>query len=163
MKNIILNLAMALTLSIITHAALANSPSPTLTSCEELITLRAGTVVSLTLNEEVNSDEIYVGNTLDFMVRSNVTVNGKVVIAAGSIAEGWVRKVKRGCNGACAEITITVENVQSVDGQRIFLRSIPHKVKADCCSKCSKWRNTATLYPGTNLSARVLNDSDIDA
>lgn len=127
------------------------------------VTLRAGTVVSLSLNEEISSDEIQIGNSLDFLVRSNVVVNGQVVIASGSIAEGWVKKVTKGCDGRCANITITVENVQTVDGQRIYLRSIPHKVTANCCSECDNFPNAATLYIGTNLSARVLNDVDINS
>lgn len=127
------------------------------------VTLRAGTVVSLSLNEEISSDEIQIGNSLDFLVRSNVVVNGQVVIASGSIAEGWVKKVTKGCDGRCANITITVENVQTVDGQRIYLRSIPHKVTANCCSECDNYPNAATLHIGTNLSARVLNDADINS
>lgn len=129
-----------------------------------LVTLRSGTVVSLTLNEEISTDEVYVGNSIDFTVRSNVTVNGQVLIAAGTIAEGQVTKVKRACNGQCPEITIVVDNVQAVDGQRIFLRSRPHILKAKCCNKCGHDDDEpATLQIGTNLSANVLNDVDIDA
>jgi hypothetical protein len=129
-----------------------------------LVTLRSGTVVSLTLNEEISTDEVYVGNSIDFTVRSNVTVNGQVLIAAGTIAEGQVKKVKRACNGKCPEITIVVDNVQAVDGQRIFLRSRPHILKAKCCNKCGHDENEpATLQIGTNLSSNVLNDVDIDA
>jgi hypothetical protein len=125
----------------------------------QLITLRAGTAISLTLNEEVDSESWSVGNSLDFMVRSNVTVNGKVLIAAGSIATGLVKKVNSVCDGSCdgcASITITVESVQSVDGQVIYLRSIPHVIKAPCCY------GAASGNIGTNLSARVLNDVQID-
>jgi len=132
-------------------------------TAQNFVTLRAGTIVSLTLNEEVNSDEIQVGNSLDFMVRSNVVVNGQVVISSGSIAEGWVKKVTKGCDGRCANITITVENVQTVDGQRIYLRSIPHKVTANCCSDCDNYPNAASLNIGTNISARILNDSNINS
>lgn len=152
MKNSILNFFAILLFSFASTAATAQC-------CQ---TLTAGSVVSLTLNEEVSSDEIQVGNSLDFFVRSNVTVNGKVVISAGSIAEGWVKKVTRGCDGRCANITITVENVQTVDGQRINLRSIPHKVKANCCSDCGNYPNAATLTMGANISARVLNDAQIN-
>ena len=129
----------------------ASIPAPSM----QMITLRAGTAVSLTLNETFNAEDVSVGNAIDFMVRSNVTVNGKVVIAAGAIAEGWVKDVKGACDGTCkgcATITITVESVQTVDGQRIYLRSIPHVIKAPCC------RGAANGNIGTNLSARVLND-----
>lgn len=153
MKNSILNF---LTLVIFTFVSMT-------VAAQNFVTLQAGTVVSLTLNDEVSSDEVQVGNTLDFFVRSNVVVNGQVVIASGSIAEGWVKKVTKGCDGRCANITITVENVQTVDGQRIYLRSIPFKIKADCCNECNNYPNAATLNIGANLSARVLNDVDINS
>lgn len=124
---------------------------------QQIISLTAGTQVSLTLNEAVDAESVAVGNALDFTVRSNVTVNGKVVIAAGSIATGWVKNVKKACNGKCAEITITVESVQAVDGQTVNLRSVPHIVKAPCCE------GTTTANIGTNLTSHVLNDIKINA
>ena len=127
------------------------------TSEEGLVTLRAGTTVSVTLNEELYCENLAPGNAIDFMVRSDVTVNGKVLIAAGSIAEGMVKKIKWGCDGNCANVTITVENVQAVDGQRINLRSIPHVVRAGGKT------GPAVLTIGTNLSSRVLNDVKINA
>ena len=142
-------------------ANLLNAAPPA--SVSQMVTLRAGTAIALTLNEEVDSETWSVGNSLDFMVRSNVTVNGKVVIAAGSIATGWVKKVTSSCSGQCgcskncANITITVESVQAVDGQVVNLRSIPHVIKAPCC------KGTATAEIGANLSARVLNDVKINA
>ncbi len=167
MKKLVLNLVvlLAFTFSNATFGALM-LPTTTDSYCPApptMVTLKAGTIVSLQLNEEVKASEIEVGNTLDFFVRSNVTVNGNVVIAAGSIAEGWVKKVTKGCNGKCSHITITVENVQAVDGQRIYLRSIPHKVTANCCQSCGNPPNDAVLQIGTSLSARILNDVDIDA
>ena len=152
---------LALTLVCLVNFSFATNPNP---PSEMMIMLRAGTAVSLTLNEEFSADEVAVGNSIDFMVRSNVTVNGKVVIAAGSIAEGWVKKVRSKCDSKCkcsdnqcSTITITVESVQAVDGQRIYLRSIPHTIKAPCCNK------NANANIGTNLSARVLNDVKINA
>lgn len=119
--------------------------------------LRAGTVVSLTTNEEIQFDEVQVGNTLDFFVRSNVVVNGSIVIASGAIAEGWVKNITTSCGGHCSKITITAESVQTVDGQRIFVRSIPYIIEKDCCGRRKK--RTVTVIPiGTNVSARVLND-----
>ena len=153
MKNSIFSLIAILSFTFLSKALFA----------QNFVNLSAGTIVSLSLNEEVSSDEIQVGNSLDFMVRSNVTVNGQVVISSGSIAEGWVKKVTRGCNGKCANITITVENVQTVDGQRIYLRSVPHKIKANCCTDCDNYPNAATLTIGTNISARVLNDVNINS
>lgn len=131
---------------------------------DQLVTLRAGTPVSLQLNEEVSSENLEIGNTVEFTVRTNVTVNGKVLIATGTIAEGYVKAVKKTCegdkcSGYCAEITITVESVQAVDGQRIFLNGKPYKMKGNCCCGGS----AAIINYGTTLRSNVLNDAKVDA
>ena len=125
-------------------------------SVMQIINLTAGTQVSLMLNEAVDGESVAIGNALDFSVRSNVVVNGKVVIAAGSTATGWVKNVKKACGGKCAEITITVESATAVDGQTVNLRSIPHIVRVPCCD------GTTTANIGTNLTAHVLNDIKIN-
>ncbi|MEM9887823.1 MAG: hypothetical protein AAF849_18150 [Bacteroidota bacterium] len=129
-----------------------------------LITLRAGTAVSLSLNEQVNADKVEIGNTVEFLVRSNVTVNGQVLIAAGSIAEGMVKDVVKSCNkckaDGCSKLVIAVETVQAVDGQNIYLRSVPLTVSGDCC--CKK-KLAAVANIGTKISARVQNDVKINA
>jgi hypothetical protein len=138
--------------------------TPVAPTADMLITLRSGTAISLTLNEEVNGDEVEIGNSVEFMVRSHVTVNGQVVIAAGSIAEGMVKDVTKSCDsckkGDCAKLTIVVETVQAVDGQNIYVRSIPMTVKADCC--CGE-REPAVAHIGRKVSARVQNDVKINA
>jgi hypothetical protein len=123
----------------------------------QLITLTAGAQVSVTLNDSFSADDVSVGNSIDFFVRSNVTINGKVVIAAGATATGWIKSVKKSCEGKCSEITLTVESAQAVDGQTVNLRSIPHVIKVPCCE------GTATAGIGANVTARVLNDIKINA
>ena len=113
---------------------------------------------------EVSSEEVEIGNTIEFTVRSNVTVNGKVLIAAGAIAEGWVKDVIKTCEGCnakdqCAKLVLVVQNVQAVDGQRVNLRSLPYTVKGKCC--CGGGPAVAKF--GSVLSSRVLNDIKIDA
>ena len=123
---------------------------------DQVITLSAGTNVTVYLNEQINAEDLSIGNAIDFTVRSNVTVNGKVLIAAGAPASGWVKKVKKVSNGECAEITVTVEEAQAVDGQMVRLRSTPHILKATCDG------SEAILEIGTNLRANVLNDIQIN-
>jgi len=138
-----------------TVSTFAATPNPT-PAFFQMITLTAGTQVSLMLNEAIEGESVAVGNAIDFTVRSNVMVNGKVVIAAGSTATGWIKNVKKACSGKCAEITISVESATAVDGQTVNLRSIPHIVKAPCCD------GTTTANIGTNLTAHVLNDVKIN-
>ena len=134
---------------------LQTSNSELQTSLEQMVALSAGTVVNVSLNEAIDAETVSVGNSLDFFVRSNVTVNGKVLIAAGATATGWVKSVKKCNNGKSYEITITVENAMAVDGQMVNLRSIPHVINAT--------PNSAKADIGANLSARVLNDTKINA
>ena len=150
--------------AIITMALMSFSASPYEAAEDTMITLRAGTPVSLTLNQSVSSQDVQIGNVVEFLVRSNVTVNGHVVIAAGSIAEGMVKNVVNtcpgGCEAKCSKLEIVVETVQAVDGQRVFLRSIPLTVKGECCGRCNE---PAVANLGTTLSSRVQNDIKINA
>ncbi len=161
MKKIILHLIIMSSLFIPETFANQFSNQIIKVTCDSTtnVTVLAGTILSVSLNEELYIDELQVGNAVDFFVRSNVTVAGKVVVQSGAIAEGWVKKVETSCDGACKKITITVENVQAVDGQRIYLRSIPHVVKVNCCGKKAKQEPIVPL--GTNLSARFLNNEMI--
>lgn len=141
-------------LSIALFFTLSAFASPPALSPLQLLTLTAGTQVSVMLNEAVDVKSVAIGNALDFTVRSNVYVNGQVVIAAGSIATGWVKNLKKTCGGKCIEITISVESAQAVDGQTVNLRSIPHTAKATV--------SEGTVNIGTNLTANVLNDIKIN-
>lgn len=118
--------------------------------------LKAGTPISLQLNQSLNSDEAQQGSIVELMVRTDVIVNGKVVLRAGSLAEGWIKEVYRGCKRCstmCAKIVISVQSAQAIDGQRIYLKGIPYTVKGDC-----RKFDTAKAEIGTVLSARVLNN-----
>ena len=147
----------ALAFSTVSASAVAPVPTISAPAPFQMITLTAGTQVNVMLNEAIDGESVAIGNALDFTVRSNVTVNGKVLIAAGATATGWVKNVKKACGGKCAEITITVESATAVDGQTVNLRSIPHIVRVPCCD------GTTTANIGTNLTARVLNDLKINA
>jgi hypothetical protein len=134
--------------------ALPSNPQPAVIFDDQMITLAAGTNVSLALNESFDVDDVAIGNAIDFEVRSNVTVNGKVVIAAGATATGWIKKVKKSPDGKWSEMTITVESVMAVDGQSINVRSVPHVIQAN---------GSAQANIGTNLTAHVLNNVTINS
>jgi hypothetical protein len=134
--------------------ALPSNPMPTTILDDQMIVLSAGTNVFLTLNESFDIDDVATGNAIDFQVRSNVTVNGKVVITAGATATGWVKKVKKSPDGKCSEMTITVESVMAVDGQSVNLRSVPHVIQA---------HGPAKADIGANLTAHILNNVTINS
>jgi hypothetical protein len=125
----------------------------------DTVRLPAGTPLSLVLNEEIDSEKAEVGSVVEFLVKSEVIVRGQVLIRTGAIAEGTVAKVDKlcgGCHYSCPSVTIKVEQVQSVDGQRIYLKGLPHIKKAPCGSYQS-----AVVPIGTTLKARVLNAAKI--
>ncbi|MEM9887822.1 MAG: hypothetical protein AAF849_18145 [Bacteroidota bacterium] len=125
----------------------------------ETIYLGAGTPIALTVNEEINSELVEIGRVVELLVKSDVTVDGKVLIAAGTLAEGSVSEVSklcRACAYSCPSISIKVENVQAVDGQRVYLKGLPHTVKKACGSY-----QAAKIEIGTTLRARILNNMRI--
>lgn len=151
MKYQIISTAFVL-FSLVNHA-LASDQGP--------VMIYAGTPVYLNLNQTISSAEVEVGHIVEFLVESHVTVNGQVVISAGSIAEGRITKVVktcgRNCHVRCAQITIEAETVQAIDGQRIYLRSIPLTVKGNCYGN-----DPAVAKLGTTISARILNNIKIN-
>ncbi|MFN4256944.1 MAG: hypothetical protein ACK4Q5_18235 [Saprospiraceae bacterium] len=112
------------------------------------VILRAGTSVTLTLNQAVDPTTVSIGNALDFMVRNDVTVNGKVLIATGAPAIGIVRNIE--VKGQTIILTIAAEGVQAVDGQTVNLNSIPHVVRMQ------------VAQIGATVSSRVRNDIKIN-
>lgn len=143
----------------------APSPSPM-----TLVTLRAGTVVTAEVIDEVISSDLEVGNLIRMEVRGHVTINGKVVIADGAMAEGKVLRLQKDCEYGKPSIQITLETVQAVDGQRVRLRGTAQKATARCeckkkCRDCSNGYDgcNAVIRPGTSLNANVLSDININA
>lgn len=142
----------------------AGSTEPGPVNCEPatLVILPAGTLVSLELNQEVSSEAVEVGHTLEFTVRNDVKVNGKVLIRAGSLAEGRVTKVDKflnacsSCDGTCSSVTVTVESAQAVDGQSILLNATPLTKRGHCAGV-----GPTTLEIGARITARVRNDVTI--
>ena len=135
---------------LIMHSFLAFA-LPSARTPQFMVMLSAGTPVQVTLNEALDLDVVMTGHAVDFTVRNNVVVNGKVLIAAGAWAAGIVRKVKVGCDGNCGTITITVEEARAVDGSVVRLRSMPHTMNAEVANV------------GVNLRALVLDDAWVNA
>jgi hypothetical protein len=135
-------------------AATTNTNTTTPPMMTQVI-LRAGTVVSFKLAQELSSDDLQVGNAIRFRVAVNVTVNGRVIVATNAYAEGTISKVKKVGTGENAELHLALESVQAVDGTRIDLDPSTHIVVANCPKKHA----TATI--GALLRAYVLNDTKI--
>ncbi|MEN0046329.1 MAG: hypothetical protein AAF806_04615 [Bacteroidota bacterium] len=122
-------------------------------SCAVIIP--AGTIVSLELNQRINSEVVEVGQTVSLRVRYNVIVNNKVVIRTGAIAEGRITDVNKACDSCgscqddCSEVTVEVQNVQAVTGERIYLEGTPHRMRGNCCGKGATIIRQGTRMEGT--------------
>lgn len=88
------------------------------------VVLKAGTVIPMELVNTITSKTARSGQLVDFRVTSDVKVDGKTVISAGSIAQGQiVRAKKNGLLGSEGELEIAVKSIKAVDGTNIYLSS----------------------------------------
>ena len=74
------------------------------------------------INNPVPADS-EIGNTVDFKTTSNVIVNGKEVIRAGSPARGRIKRIERSGSNTTGQIQVEVEHIRAVDGQQVLVFS----------------------------------------
>lgn len=86
------------------------------------VLLKAGTQLQLELVNMIDTEMITSGQTIDFRVKFDVKADGKVVIAAGSIAKGQViRAEKAKALGKAGQVQIEIKSVTAVDGSHVYL------------------------------------------
>lgn len=84
--------------------------------------LRSGTLISLESSEEINSANAIAGQSIDFLVRNDISVNDKVVIRKGTIAKGLVQRVEKAKGiGKEGFVEIEIRSLPAVDGTEVFL------------------------------------------
>ena len=118
-------------------------------------TLPAGTLVMLETTEKISSDAVTVGKTLVFRVRTNVVVDGKVVISTGAIAIGRVKNITPATFNLPEEITFEVTYAQAVDGQQIALNGAEQTYKGRFS------RESVVVEPGQMITGTVMNNTNI--
>ncbi|MHA8066277.1 hypothetical protein V7S76_06295 [Aquirufa sp. ROCK2-A2] len=90
------------------------------------LVIPAGTRIELETVQNISSETIQPGETVDFKVRSDVSVNNTIVIKAGTIAKGIVVTADHAKGvGKEGNVEIQVKNVQAVDGTLLPLSSNP--------------------------------------
>lgn len=111
-KTIALFLAFVVLFS--SHASASNAGN--------IVVLKSGTPVYLELMSTVNANKVKSGEVVDFRVINDVTIDGNVVIPAGSIAKGQVVSAeKNGILGGAGELSLTVRSVTAADGTTVPL------------------------------------------
>lgn len=158
MKNILFAFAMLL-------AALANAQDynddPQPFTAKGLLngkcTLPSGTLVLLETTEKIFSDQVTVGKTIQFRVRTNVIAEKEVVIRTGALAIGRVKAIEPSTYNNPEEIRIELQYVQAVDGQMVPLSGQEESLRGQFTGQ-----GTA-VETGTSLTAYVMNEMTIKA
>lgn len=89
---------------------------------ENKVVLNAGTSVVLETVSLIQSDQITVGQILDFRVKYDVKVEDDVVIPAGAIAKGQVMRAQKAKGlGKAGYLEVQIKSVTAVDGQEVLL------------------------------------------
>src|SRR5215510_16055132 len=87
-----------------------------------------GTEFTVVTIDEISSKTAAEGDPLTFKVAQDVTIDGQVVIAKGTLVKGVVAQAKKaGMMGRGGSLGIRVESATTVDNQKLKLRSTKGK------------------------------------
>ena len=88
------------------------------------LTIPDGTELTVITTEEISSKTATEGDPLTFKVDEDVMVDGKVVIAKGTLVKGEVSNAKKsGRMGKAGTLGIRILSTETVDNQKIKLRA----------------------------------------
>jgi hypothetical protein len=96
--------------------------TPTAAAAE--VTIPDGTELMVVLQDEISSGTATEGDPVNFKVKDDVKINGKVVIARDTLAKGTIANAqKAGRMGKGGKLGIRIESTTTVDGEKIRLRA----------------------------------------
>lgn len=144
---------------------------------EENINIPAGTIVTLENASAINSQNLSVGQNIDFFAADEVRVNGKTVIRRGAPAKGQVTRVQKAKGlGKEGSVEIEVRSIQAVDGSEIRLTSARVFEEGEdrqtaaillgvliCILFLTKKGKEAEIAPGTIITGRTAQDTTVEA
>jgi len=141
---------------------------------EETVVLKDGSPVVLRLTEEVSTKSKNLNDMVHLEVVKNIVVDGKVVIAAGTPAEGTVSVFEKpDILGQEGTIAFIVNSTKAVDDQWVSLRSsltrsgqskqiLSAGAAYACCPIFGLIKGKGAFFPiGTELKAYTENDLKI--
>ena len=134
--------------------------SSTVKAAKETVILTAGTPVSFKLSQNVNSDNVEIGNTVLMITDDVVVASGQIVIRQGERAEGTVTDIRRKndcarCPDKSQRLEISIERVKAIDGQYVMLFGAPLTARSKC-AKCSVELNTSVRLAANVQSNTVV-------
>jgi hypothetical protein len=106
------------------QAVSEQAPQTNFTSAKGFV-LEEGTPVRLRINRTISSADAHVGDTVDFEVLDDITVNGTLVIPKGGLAFATVteaqakRRMARG-----GKLDMNIDSVKLVSGEKAALRAV---------------------------------------
>lgn len=82
-----------------------------------------GTEIIVSTIEKISSKDYATGALVNLKVDSDLVINGKVVVKAGTIARATITESKKsGFLGKSGRLNVAIDSTTSVDGQKINLR-----------------------------------------
>lgn len=91
-----------------------------------------GTELAVITIDEISSKDATEGDPVNFRVAEDVVIDGRVVIAKGTLAKGTVTSaVRSGRMGKGGKLGIRLESTNTVDRQRVKLRAAKGKKGGD--------------------------------
>ncbi|GAC1401269.1 MAG: hypothetical protein NVSMB56_16410 [Pyrinomonadaceae bacterium] len=91
---------------------------------QPIITIPDGTEFNVETTEEISSKTATEGDPVSFKVSEDLKIQDQVVVKQGSIVKGTISAAqKSGFMGKGGQLSVRIESVLAVDGQKIKLRS----------------------------------------
>jgi hypothetical protein len=130
----------------------AGESKPAVHAPPRLATVPAGTQLSLALTSAISTKSAKVGDNLRARLTSDVMVEGRVVIPAGSTVTGQVASVVSGSSkvGGTPSLALRFERIELADGQRLGITGdVVEKGRSD------NLRDTAKIVGGAAAGAII--------
>lgn len=88
------------------------------------VTIPDGTELVALLDEEISSSSATEGDPVNFKLKDDLKIDGKIVVAKDTLIKGTITNAqKAGRMGKGGKLGIRVESTTAVDGQKIRLRA----------------------------------------
>jgi hypothetical protein len=134
-----------------------NGPSDQYASPPALLTIPAGTVLIMRINEPLSSDHNQIGDQFTGVLEQPIVVNGWVVARRGQTMIGQVKSVKKaGRVKGVSELGVELTDLSLVDGQQAPILTELWKGSGGT----SHGADAATIAGGTALAAIVGSAAD---
>ncbi len=117
----------------------------------QTLTLPAGTIVRVRVDEWISSDRNSVGDSFSAVLDQPIVVNGWVVARRGQAQTGRVSVIKKGGHGNPSQLGVDLPDLTLVDGQQMPLQTQLYQTSGGS----SQGRNVATVGTTTGLGAVI--------